>query len=321
LNACSKIAVAVLLLSSSARGDAEDAMGRRVQELLRAHQGDVYRCVSQHGVREGGEMLVRVFVGSDGRAMRPEVLKDESGGGGELGRCLVDRMRAWDVRALQADAGDQIVFPLVFQPDPLRAHVTVRRDRGQFGGQVLYVLAGRVHASAMTFGAGDVIWSGPALRYELDVEAGAEYLEIAPVYTFDYGGREHGLEAPKSSRFLGVRGASVKALPIAGGKASAQLYLDGTEAPIAVERLVADAGVKIPPHRHDGSDELIYVVSGRGTTTIDGVAHATVPGATIVIPKGAEHSLVVDEKLTAVQVYAPGGPEQRFKTLNSGSKK
>jgi mannose-6-phosphate isomerase-like protein (cupin superfamily) len=41
------------------------------------------------------------------------------------------------------------------------------------------------------------------------------------------------------------------------------------------------------------------------------------------IPAGAEHSFTVEDKLTAVQIYAPGGPEQRFKSApeaNKGSK-
>jgi quercetin dioxygenase-like cupin family protein len=78
--------------------------------------------------------------------------------------------------------------------------------------------------------------------------------------------------------------------------------------------------VKIPPHKHD-ADELIYVIAGRGTTLVGGAPQPVAPGALVTIPAGAEHSLTVDEKLTAVQVYAPGGPEQRFKNPNAGSKK
>ena len=31
------------------------------------------------------------------------------------------------------------------------------------------------------------------------------------------------------------------------------------------------------------------------------------------IPAGVTHSIAVVDKITALQVYAPGGPEQRFK--------
>jgi quercetin dioxygenase-like cupin family protein len=80
-------------------------------------------------------------------------------------------------------------------------------------------------------------------------------------------------------------------------------------------------GAQIPPHKHDGSDELLYIVSGRCTTTIGGRKVPASAGAIVQIPAGVEHSVVVDEALAAVQVYAPGGPEQRFKNPNSGSKK
>ena len=36
-------------------------------------------------------------------------------------------------------------------------------------------------------------------------------------------------------------------------------------------------------------------------------------GDFVTIPRGTPHSLTVSAELCAVQVYAPAGPEQRFK--------
>ncbi len=60
-------------------------------------------------------MLMRVFVGEHGTAVKPEVLKDQSGGG-KLGVCLVAAIQKWDLTALGGSVGDQIVFPLAFKP-------------------------------------------------------------------------------------------------------------------------------------------------------------------------------------------------------------
>ena len=67
-----------------------------------------------------GEMLVRVIVGPDQHPGKAEILKDESGVP-TLGACITAQMAkpAWDLTALGAAAGDQVVFPLVFKPEPL----------------------------------------------------------------------------------------------------------------------------------------------------------------------------------------------------------
>ena len=92
----------------------DNEVGRRLQELLRAHQTDVFECV-RGAPRAEGEVLVRVFVGERGAAERPEILKDQSGAP-TVGRCLVEKIRSWDLTPLGAATGDQVVFPLAFKP-------------------------------------------------------------------------------------------------------------------------------------------------------------------------------------------------------------
>ena len=45
------------------------------------------------------------------------------------------------------------------------------------------------------------------------------------------------------------------------------------------------------PHRH-GPAEIYFGLSGSGTVTIDGVAHAIAPGVAVYIPQEAEHGTV-----------------------------
>jgi mannose-6-phosphate isomerase-like protein (cupin superfamily) len=106
---------------------------------------------------------------------------------------------------------------------------------------------------------------------------------------------------------------------IAGGKGGARVLLDGRTAPglkeAAMTELVMLPGAEVPEHAHDASAELIYVIEGHAAMTMDGKPVEVRAGMAIYIPAGVKHSLRVDTKvepLRAVQVYTPGGPEQRF---------
>lgn len=328
-------------------GAGDDAMGRRVQDLLHAHQQDVFACVAQHQGKVQGEMLVRVQVGEGGRAARADVLKDQSNGG-SLGSCVVGKMKTWDLSPLGAAAGDQVVFPLVFKPAALqkgekRALVPMAAqdgagpqrfliDEGTIGEAplatidrldlqpnealppkdraadeeelVLFVLAGSFKVGADTVRPYDAVWIGahtarPAIT-PLDKKPLA-FLEI----------RAHGTTRGQKV----IHSEQAKTYPIAGGKAAVRLLLDGTGAALAVDDLQAEPGVEIPTHQHAGSDEELYLVGGRTETTVGKQTFVTAPGDALRIAARAPHAMKVTggERLRAIQVYAPAGPEQRFK--------
>ena len=56
------------------------------------------------------------------------------------------------------------------------------------------------------------------------------------------------------------------------------------------------------PHRHPHSEEVVYVVSGRGRVWLDGTFHAVGPGTWYRIPTGTAHATVADpgEKMSLV---------------------
>lgn len=102
----------------------------------------------------------------------------------------------------------------------------------------------------------------------------------------------------------------------AGIKATVILDLDSTgNAAAALSVLELDRGVSVPLHTHT-SAELLYVTKGKGT--VFGVKGASAgaevgAGSAIYIAAGVAHGFVAGaDGVEAVQLYAPGGPEQRF---------
>lgn len=106
---------------------------------------------------------------------------------------------------------------------------------------------------------------------------------------------------------------------IAGNKASARILLDANTVPglteAALTELVALPGTHVPLHTHT-TPEILYILSGEGDLLMDGASRKVRGGDAIHIPAGVRHGLMVKTKiapLRALQVYAPGGAEQRFR--------
>jgi putative monooxygenase len=96
----------------------------------------------------------------------------------------------------------------------------------------------------------------------------------------------------------------------------ATIYLDSAvykDAPLSASVLQLAAGAKVPEHLHANETELIYVLEGSGTMTIAGQEVAVTSTSVIQIPPNTRHAFSAAENVRAVQLYTPGGPEQRFK--------
>lgn len=101
---------------------------------------------------------------------------------------------------------------------------------------------------------------------------------------------------------------------IAGGKATVTMLSRG-EAYMGI--LTGDPGLKVPPHRHPKSIELLYVLEGGGWMTVAGKRSKVEPGMAIQVPMNVEHGFEIPadwkgKSFRAVQVYTPSGPEARF---------
>jgi len=109
---------------------------------------------------------------------------------------------------------------------------------------------------------------------------------------------------------LGAADARPRVAP--SGKARITFLAQGRNA--FVGRLEMEPGAAVPEHR-DPTEEVIHVLEGGGTITIDGVAHTIGPGSTVLMPPDA---LVTyqngDQRLVAVQVFAGPGPAAKYDT-------
>jgi mannose-6-phosphate isomerase-like protein (cupin superfamily) len=113
-----------------------------------------------------------------------------------------------------------------------------------------------------------------------------------------------------------VRGTAASPLVWAHGAMTAHLDLDEQTSPdLYVGRLEGTAPVA--EHTHAGVYELLCTVQADGVLVLDGHPQLVGPKTCLVIPPDTKHAWnpTNGAKLVAIQMYAPPGPEQRFKKL------
>jgi quercetin dioxygenase-like cupin family protein len=126
------------------------------------------------------------------------------------------------------------------------------------------------------------------------------------------------VKPPAGAKVVLVQAANTPTLPILNGKGSVKILLEpkvtGSDA-FALNLIEFAPGAEVARHTHPGSTELLFVTAGRGTMTIGSEAHPFVADDVLHVPPDQPHAskLAPGEKTTAIQIYAPAGPEQRFR--------
>jgi quercetin dioxygenase-like cupin family protein len=120
--------------------------------------------------------------------------------------------------------------------------------------------------------------------------------------------------------------ADVKPTTILGGKGTARILLDpqDTGSPALSLNVVEwSGGAEAPRHQHAGSAEVLYVISGGGTLTVGSESYPFSAEDAIHIPADQPHAgkFAPGDKTVAIQIYAPAGPEQRFRNPDAAPKK
>lgn len=121
--------------------------------------------------------------------------------------------------------------------------------------------------------------------------------------------------APSAQYSVALAHTPVQAL--SQGKLMAQVLIDKTNSgngQAAMTMLTAKQGVRIGLHTHE-SAEVLFVLSGKGRVLGIGAPREVSAGMAIYVPSGVVHGFeqIGDETTEMVQLYAPGGPEGRFR--------
>jgi len=173
---------------------------------------------------------------------------------------------------------------------------------------------GKVTAGATKLAEGDVLVLGHPMDFTVEAP-GLAAVVVAPMEPCSIRAR------PAPTKVV-VKAGAAPELAWAGGAMRARLDVTSEVSPeVYMGRLAGTAGVA--EHDHPTSWEILFAIDAGGTFTLAGVPKRLGPGEIVVVPPGTKHSWTPDagKPLAAVQVYAPPGPEQRFKQLAAAASK
>jgi quercetin dioxygenase-like cupin family protein len=124
--------------------------------------------------------------------------------------------------------------------------------------------------------------------------------------------------APAPLEFPLVTAAKVDPIVLPGGKSRVRMIFTPENTGLKnlyFGMLEADPGVEIPRHDHPGSAEILYVLQGGGELTVGSEKFPFGADEAIHLPEGQPHAarFTGPDKTIMLQLYAPAGPEARFK--------
>jgi quercetin dioxygenase-like cupin family protein len=131
--------------------------------------------------------------------------------------------------------------------------------------------------------------------------------------------------APAGTKFVVGSMSDADTLSVFGGKGKIKPLLEPAKTgnkSLYVGILEAEPGAEVPRNTHPGSAEILFVVSGSGEVTIGSEKIAFGADEALHIPDGQPHAakFTGPEKTIMVQVFAPAGPEERYRAAQGGGK-
>ncbi len=130
--------------------------------------------------------------------------------------------------------------------------------------------------------------------------------------------RAGALQTPELAQ--GARAATpvllTRAIHTTGHATGHDIFIDATTipgAPFSAAIATIPAGAVIAEHVHAKETELLYATSGEGALTVNGATLAITEHSVVQIPPNTKHAVTGKAEMRALQIYAPAGPEQRFK--------
>jgi quercetin dioxygenase-like cupin family protein len=175
-------------------------------------------------------------------------------------------------------------------------------------------VAGGTHAVA----AGDMMYAPKGSAREIKAPTAAAHAVVILVPGGREGTARAGALPNREAAHWTAAPMSPTILPASSAKTfgPATIYLDASidkDAPLAAELMQLGADAKVPEHVHAHETEMLYVLAGAGTMTVAGTDVPVTATSVVQIPPNTLHAFHATAALRAVQIYTPGGPEQRFK--------
>ena len=102
-----------------------------------------------------------------------------------------------------------------------------------------------------------------------------------------------------------------------------QVVFTGTHSQLVLMSI--EPGEEIGLETHENVDQILYVVDGEGTATLDGSEHEFEKGAVLCVPAGMQHNVINpgDEPLRLFTIYSPPqhapGTIEKSKPVESGA--
>lgn len=93
-----------------------------------------------------------------------------------------------------------------------------------------------------------------------------------------------------------------------------------TSGQLAVTESVYPAGLSVPAHRHDGEDEMFYVLEGRLEGFCEDRRWTADPGDFVFVPRDRRHGFVVLDGRSARALVIVGPPRVDASVISGGER-
>jgi quercetin dioxygenase-like cupin family protein len=107
-------------------------------------------------------------------------------------------------------------------------------------------------------------------------------------------------------------------IPYRGRQLAILLTAERTNGQCSVIHSTERPGSEPPQHCHQREDEICYVLAGALTYYVGDEVHQAPPGTCVFVPRGVEHTFIVDPpEAQVLTLYTPGGFEGYLREMSA----
>src|SRR2546426_5351970 len=128
---------------------------------------------------------------------------------------------------------------------------------------------------------------------------------------------KEGGNMPRATAQIFVESESGRSVSLAGNQVTFKIQGDQTSGAFSTVVYLMRPGMFVPPHRHEKTDEVAFVLEGELGAMVAEEEFNARPGAFVVRPRGVPHALwnITDGPVRFLDIYTPAGMEAVFEDL------